>query len=263
MNFKKNLDFTNMNAYVLGGSGLIGAKVSRLLLKLNANLIVLDKKKLILNSNQFKFSFVKMDLTNVESFNFNKMFQDYGSPNIFINTSYPITSEWGNSSFRKLSFKNMTENIDLHLNSYIWTAKKFADEMSKKNSYGSIVLLSSIYGFQGQDLNLYKNTKMEENATYSVVKGGIINYVKQMSSFYGKFDIRINSISPGGLYGHNKGLSTKTQNKTFLRRYCKKNPLQRLGYADEVAKLTVFLSSRNASYMTGTNVVIDGGISIV
>ena len=44
MNFKKNLDFTNMNAYVLGGSGLIGAKVSRLLLKLNANLIVLDKK---------------------------------------------------------------------------------------------------------------------------------------------------------------------------------------------------------------------------
>ena len=77
--------------------------------------------------------------------------------------------------------------------------------MLKKKINGNILLFASIYGFLGQDLSLYQNTKMKENMTYSVIKGGIVNLVRQMSSFYGKYNIRVNAISPGGIYAHEAG----------------------------------------------------------
>ena len=58
-------------------------------------------------------------------------------------------------------------------------------------------MLSSIFGKFGQDLNTYKNTKLNENMTYSIIKGGINTFTKQMASFYGSYKIRINSVSPG------------------------------------------------------------------
>ena len=86
--------------------------------------------------------------------------------------------------------------------------------MKKNKIRGSIILLSSIYGILGQDLNIYKGTKMTENVTYSVIKGGIVNFARQSSSYYGQFNIRVNSISPGGIKGHVAG-SSKTQSKKF------------------------------------------------
>ena len=134
--------------------------------------------------------------------------------------------------------------------------------MSKNKIHGSILLFSSIYGSYGQDLNLYNKTNMRENMSYSIIKGGIINLVRQMSSYYGQYNIRINSISPGGLYGHTAGKS-KSQNQIFLKQYADKPPLGRLGKASEISKSAVFLSSPSASYITGASLIIDGGISIV
>ena len=86
------------------------------------------------------------------------------------------------------------------MNSYIWIAKKIADQMIKyKIKNGSIVLLSSIYGILGQDLELYKNTKMAESMSYSAIKGGINNCVTSMASYYGSRNIRVNSIIAGGV----------------------------------------------------------------
>ena len=103
---------------------------------------------------------------------------------------------------------------------------------------------------------------MRENMTYSIIKGAIINNIRQMSSFYGKYKIRVNSISPGGLIGHNAG-KTKFQNKNFIKNYSNKVPLRRLGKPAEISKSVVFLVSPRASYITGTNFIVDGGISIV
>ena len=104
---------------------------------------------------------------------------------------------------------------------------------------------------------------MHENAIYSIIKSGIVNYVRQMSSFYGKEGIRVNSISPGGLYGHNLSTRSKNQNKIFLNRYSLNTPLSRLGYASEIASSIVFLSSENSSYTTGINLIVDGGITSI
>ena len=262
-NFINNFNFSNRNVYILGGSGLIGLKTSEVFIELGANLVILDKKKPKKILDIKKYRFEKIDIKKIEKINFNKIFKENGNPDIFINASYPRDNNWHLSSFNKLKLKYLKSNIDLHLNSYAWTAKIFADRMVKSKKKGSIILLSSIYGIVGQNLNLYKETKMHENAIYSIIKSGIINYVRQMSSFYGHKGIRVNSISPGGLYGHDVSSRSKVQNQIFLKNYCRQNPLSRLGYAEEIASSIVFLSSENSSYTTGANLIIDGGITSI
>ena len=71
--------------------------------------------------------------------------------------------------------------------------------MKSKKVKGSIIQLSSIYGVNAQDMNIYENTKMRESMTYSIIKGGINQLTKQMASYYGKYQIRINAICPGGI----------------------------------------------------------------
>ena len=91
------------------------------------------------------------------------------------------------------------KNISLHLDSYIWSSKIIADAMKRKK--GSIILFNSIYGLVGQAEGHLWEQKIKENMTYSIIKGGLTNFVKQMASFYGKYNIRINNICCGGIEG--------------------------------------------------------------
>ena len=93
------------------------------------------------------------------------------------------------NSYKYVKIESFRRNIDLHLNTYIWIAKIIADKMIKNKS-GSIIQLSSIYGNLGQDPTSYEGTKMRESMTYTAIKGGIINYVKSMAAYYGKYNIR-------------------------------------------------------------------------
>ena len=111
----------------------------------------------------------------------------------------------------------------------------------------------------------------EDNLSSIIVKkkishvlflGGIINFSRQLASYYGKFGLRVNTISPGGIIGHVKG-SAKTQNKKFLKRYTDLCPLKRLASSTEIASSALFLASDASSYITGTNFVVDGGWSII
>ena len=72
--------------------------------------------------------------------------------------------------------------------------------MKTKKIAGSITNFSSIYGLLGQDMNIYKNTGIKENMTYSIIKGGIISLTRQMASYYGKYNIRINNLCAGGVF---------------------------------------------------------------
>ena len=103
---------------------------------------------------------------------------------------------------------------------------------------------------------------MKENVAYSLIKGGLVNLVKQMASYYGKYNIRINNICSGGLKGHVAGGSS-TQEKEFVKNYEKKVPLKRLGNPEEVANVVTFIASDAASYITGANVLVDGGWTII
>ena len=165
-------------------------------------------------------------------------------------------------SFDNLNKDLLDEAIKIHLSSYAWLAALTAEEMVKKNVKGSIILFGSIYGLLGQDLNIYKGTTMKESVPYSIIKGGLINYVRQMASYYGKKNIRINCISPGGIKGHVIGKNYK-QDRVFIKKYSSKVPMGRLGEAKEIALSTIFLASDASSYINGHNLIVDGGWSII
>ncbi len=126
--------------------------------------------------------------------------------------------------------------------------------MKRKRKKGSIILLGSIYGVVGQDTQIYINTGMSENIAYSVIKGGITNFTKQMASYYGKFNIRINCICPGGVQD-----KINTKNKNFIKNYRKRVPLKRLAKSEEIANVILFFSSDASSYVTGNIMMVDGG----
>lgn len=255
---------TNKLSFIVGGAGLVGKEITKLATQAGSKIIILDVNKFESNklvnkisNNKLKFHYFDCsDSSNIEN-NFKKILKKYGCPDVFINCSYPITKDWKNSSFAKISKKNLDENILIHLNSYSWFAKIVAEEMKKNKIAGSIIQFGSIYGILGQDLSIYKNTNIKENMTYSIIKGGITNLTKQMASYYGKYGIRVNTISPGGLLGHVKG--KKKQDKKFIQNYADKVPLGRLGNAKEIAYSAIFLASDAASYITGSNLIIDGG----
>ena len=93
---------------------------------------------------------------------------------------------------------------------------------------------------------------MQENMTYSIIKGGIVNLTKQMASYYGKTGIRVNALCPGGVIDEG-------QNKKFVENYTKKVPLKRLAQPEEIANAALFLASDASSYITGISLLVDGG----
>ena len=194
--------------------------------------------------------------------NFNRIIKKLGCPDVFINCSYPKTGDWNQCSFNKITLKRMTKNIEIHMNSYAWLAKIVAEKMVKNNIKGSIINLNSIYGLLGQDLNIYEKTTMKENMPYSIIKGGLVNLTRQMASYYGRFGVRVNGICSGGLKGHVAGHSG-SQEKQFIKNYEKKVPLKRLGDPEEVANVITFMASDASSYITGSNILVDGGWTII
>lgn len=249
MDYKKKFDLRNKTIFVLGGSGLIGKEVSKALSEFGAKVIVVDQN--IKKDSKKKFT-EKVNLSNLPNLkkNINKLIKKYKVPDIMVNCTYPKTKDWKNNSFEKINLSSYKKNVDMHLNSYVWSAKIIADLM-KKNKKGSIILLSSIYGVVGQDLSIYEGTKMQESLSYSVIKGGINNLTKQMASYYGKFQIRINALCAGGVFNN--------QNEKFVKSYKKKVPLKRMATSSDIALSVIFLASDASSYITGTTFMVDGG----
>lgn len=263
----KYLEKFNLNkkiAFVLGGSGTIGKEACIALLDAGAIVVNIDikKNKLTLHENKIKFEYFDVkNLKNFEKF-LKKTVIKYGIPEIFVNCSYPYEKNWANSSFQQVSLNSLINNTNLHLNSYVWSALVIAEFMKKKKIKGKIIQLASIYGMIGQDPELYKGINLKENAIYSSIKGGIINQTKQMAAHYGQYGIRVNSISPGGIQGKIVG-KKNNQSKKFIQRYSNKTPLKRMGNASDIAPTIIFLASDASSYITGSNIIIDGGWTIV
>ena len=262
MTFNKNeylnyFSLKNKTAFILGGQGRIGKEITKAISAYDAKTIVLD----ISENNDIGLDGIhclKFDCSDLENLeiNLDLVIKEFGCPDVFINCSYPRSEDWADNSFENISLTSYKKNIDIHLNSYAWLAKLVANRMVKSGKKGSIIQLGSIYGLLGQDLNVYDGTDMKENMSYSIIKGGIINLTRQMASFYGKNGIRVNTICPGGI-------SDSTQNPKFVEQYNKKVPLGRLGDAREIAGAALFLASNGSSYITGANIIIDGGWSAI
>jgi NAD(P)-dependent dehydrogenase (short-subunit alcohol dehydrogenase family) len=263
INFKNIFNLKGYEVFIVGGNGLIGSQIVKALEEFGAKTTVFDidvkNKKNCLTTRYVKFNCANEK--NIKNF-FTNYLKKNKCPDVFINASYPATKYWKKNTFKEINFNSYKKNIEIHLNSYVWIAKCIADQMLKKSVRGSIIQLSSIYGLVAQDDNLYKNTNISENMTYGIIKSSTIHFTKQLASYYGKYNIRVNNLVIGGIEGHIKG-SKKKQDKFFLKKFNLKVPLRRMGTPQEIPSSVIFLASPASSYITGSNIIIDGGYSII
>jgi len=128
--------------------------------------------------------------------------------------------------------------------------KAFVPDMAAQGR-GSIINIASIYGVVANDPSLYEGTDMKQPPSYTFVKAGMINFTRYLASYYGKQGVRANCISPGGYFNH--------QPEPFVQRYCHRVPVGRMLENDDIKGAVVFLASDAAEYVTGINLMVDGG----
>jgi NAD(P)-dependent dehydrogenase (short-subunit alcohol dehydrogenase family) len=166
-----------------------------------------------------------------------------------VNNAYPRTTDW-DASFEEVSPNSWRKNVDIQMNSCFVFSQMVLKQMRKQKN-GSIVNVSSIYGVVGNDFSVYEGTNMTSPAAYSAIKGGIINFTRYLASYFGKYGIRVNSVSPGGIFNN--------QNPIFVKNYENKVPLKRMAKPEDIAPSIGFLLSDESSYITGHNLIVDGG----
>ena len=237
------------NIIVTGGNGLLGKAIVNDLYNNGANVIVLE---INVKTDSSK-NLYNCDITNELSLEntINDIVNKYnGKIDGLVNNAYPRTLDWANK-FEEVTLDSWKKNVDMQLNSCFSITKKILNVM-KKNSSGSIVNIASIYGVVGNDFTIYENTDgMTSPAAYSAIKGGIINFTKYLASYFGSYGIRVNSVSPGGIYNN--------QNQNFVRQFEFKVPLKRMAKAEEIAPSVTFLLTDESTYITGHNLIVDGG----
>ena len=116
---------------------------------------------------------------------------------------------------------------------------------------GSLINMSSIYGLVGPDFTIYEGTDMTMPGAYSAIKGGLNNLTRYLASYFGKYQVRINTVSPGGIFDN--------QPESFVNNYNKKVPKKRMVDPKDIVSAVQYLLTDEASYVTGHNLVVDGG----
>ncbi|MEK6848762.1 MAG: SDR family oxidoreductase, partial [Nanoarchaeota archaeon] len=119
---------------------------------------------------------------------------------------------------------------------------------------GSIINIGSIYGQVSSDKRIYGDSKRNNSEVYSATKAGIIQFTKYLATHWAEYNIRVNCISPGGIFNNQK--------EFFVKNYINKVPLGRMANVTDINGALIFLASDASKYVTGQNLTIDGGFTI-
>jgi NAD(P)-dependent dehydrogenase (short-subunit alcohol dehydrogenase family) len=232
---------------VTGGNGLIGKSIIKRIIEeggiaINAEINVIS---------DLDNGMINCDITNQISVKecILQIVDRYGRIDGWVNNAYPRTEDWS-KKFEEIPLLSWKKNIDIQLNSIFICCQIVLAQMKKQRS-GSIVNMTSIYGVVGPDFSVYDRTDMTMPAAYSAIKGGVVNFTRYLASYYGGFGIRINCVSPGGIFDK--------QPAEFISNYEKKVPMKRLGRPEDVSPSVTFLLGDDSNYITGQNLIVDGG----
>lgn len=244
---------------IIGGSGLIGSAFSRACAEHGARAIVagIDKKRgpalaKEINENGGEAVFIEADTTNEVSVKrlVKEVMRRFKRVDALVNCAHFNTGSWGRP-FTETAYGDFLTYIDKHIGGPFLATREFAKVMKKQKS-GSIVFMSSIYGIHAPRFGIYEGTEMTVRAEYAAAKGALVQLMRYLAKALGPHGIRVNAISPGGVYDK--------QHPSFVKKYSKHAILgNRMANTDDLAPALVYLLSDASKYTTGQNIVIDGG----
>ncbi len=264
LNYKLNKKF----CLITGAAGLLGYEHACAILESEGNVVLTDlnEKKLIQIQKKLKTLFskqkilyYKMDVSNINSINYvlKKLKKQKIKIKILINNA-TIDSKIGkknnfsnNFQFENFSLDVWNKEIEVGLTGAMLCSKVFGNEM--RSGGGVILNIASDLSVIApkQSIYTYKNVKP---VTYSVIKHGLIGLTKYLATYWPTKNIRCNALSPGGVFNN--------QGKKFLSNLKSEIPMKRLANKNEYRSAIQFLCSDASSYMTGHNLIVDGGRTI-
>ena len=249
---------------ITGGAGLLGSAFSKACAEYDANAVVvdIDEEKAYKLTEQIKketgnnnIIFQKCDITNTNDIQnlIDTTLNKSGKIDALVNNAYPRNKNYGRK-FEDVSYEDFCENGNMHLGGYFLITQQVAKVMMKQN-YGNIINIASIYGFSAPKFEIYEGTDMTTPVEYAAIKGAIINLTKYLASYLGRYNIRVNAISPGGVFNN--------QPESFVKKYSEKVVLgRRMENTDDIVGVLIFLLSDASKYITGQNIVVDGGFTL-
>ncbi|MGH9729323.1 MAG: SDR family oxidoreductase [Candidatus Acidiferrales bacterium] len=244
-------------ALVTGGAGRYGRQISTALAEARATVIVASRGAARceefaarLRRDGFDAEGLALDLTEEESVEClaSQIESRWGKLDVLVNNAVAVTAE----PFEKHSAGDWARAMECNSTVLYRACRIFGDVMCRNGS-GSIVNMGSIYGVVSPDFRIYAgHDEMTNPPSYGFAKAGMIQLTRYLAVYFGPLGIRVNCLSPGGLY-------SPAMPEKFVEKYVYRTPLGRMAGANDIKGAAVFLASDASAYITGQNLLVDGG----
>jgi NAD(P)-dependent dehydrogenase (short-subunit alcohol dehydrogenase family) len=246
----------NKVVLVTGGAGLLGKAFVSAIIQNGGRAIIGDINEDAGTQTAISLgaSFVKLDITYKDSIQncLKKIKTDHGKLDAIVNNAYPRNKNFGRHFF-DVEYSDFCENLNLNLGGYFLISQQVA-QFFKTQGHGNIVNISSIYGVMTPRFEVYDGTEMTMPVEYAAIKSALIQLTKYMAQYLKDSNIRVNSLSPGGVLNNQPELFQKN-----YRDFCATKGM--LAPTD-VAGPLLFLLSDQSQHMNGQNLIVDDGFSL-
>ena len=270
MKYDKLLNIKKNTTVITGATGMLGKEFALALAQNGSKIAIIDlnrvktEKLAKLISTKYKIKCIGLacdvsndaDVANMA----NTVEKKLGKIDVLINNAATKGKSLDDyfKPLEKYNLDTWKEIMDVNLNGMYIVSKEIGTRMAKRKK-GSIIQTSSIYSsHMASDQRIYKGSsylgkEINTPAAYSVSKSGIVGLTLHLASYWAKDNIRVNTISPGGVFSG--------QNEKFVRSYSSRVPMNRMARKEEIVGAIVYLASDASTYVTGQNLFIDGGLS--
>jgi len=248
---------------ITGGAGLIGQVFVKAVVEQKGIAIIADineeigrqvQKKLSQELDTNSIDFVKLDITSIESLEecIGYLDTNYMKIDALVNNAYPRNKNYARHFF-DVEHKDFVENLGLNLGGYFTTSQQFA-KYFKQQGHGNIINISSIYGVIAPKFEIYDSTSMTTPVEYAAIKSGLIHLTKYMAKYFQGMNIRVNTLSPGGILD--------TQPNSFVNSYKKHCSNKGMLDKNDLTGTLIYLLSDMSQYVNGQNIVVDDGFTL-
>jgi len=261
-------DLTDRAAMVTGGAGLLGAEFCRTLAGAGASVAVADLDRTGagavadgLRGMPGAARAVELDVTRPESVQraVGEVVGAFGRLDILVNCAAldpkfdPSQAGRHTNAFEDYPLESWNQALAVNLTGLFLCSQAAGRQMLAQGS-GVIINICSTYGLVGPDQRIYERPGQPAQfkpVYYSVTKAGVLGLTRYLATYYAGKNVRVNALTPGGVFNDH--------DETFVRQYAARTVLGRMAHKDEMNGALLFLASQASSYMTGANLVVDGG----